>query len=568
MTQTVAEILAEYLSVGGVQRVYGVPGDSIDPFVEAVRRNNSIRYVQVRHEEGGAFAASFEAKFTGRPAACFGTSGPGSIHLINGLYDAKTDKAPIIAITGQIRSGLYGEDYHQEVNMIKLFDDVAVFNKMIIEPSSAPYLVSKAIREAKRLKGVSHLNIPVDVLMQRVVTPRIVNTEIPSGRIASDFDAAEKLIQGSRHPVILIGRGAMNERKGVQELSMKVGAPIIYALLGKGIFPDDSSFVLGGLGLLGSRPSVEAISGSDLIIEIGSTFPYRSFIPEAVKTIQVDVDTNNLGSEFPVDVPINSDSHTFLEAILPRVGEKEDKYYDYFEKSRKTWEREIRKQEERETQNVNPALLSRILSEEAERDAVIVTDTGNTTVWIARHFRASAGQRFLFSGALASMGCGLPGAIGVALSTSRQVISMVGDGGLGMTAMELATIRKYNIPVKIVVFNNSKLAMIKFEQEVLGYPEWGVDLVNPDFKVLASAYGIESMTISNNSDINSGVRKMMESPGSFLLEAITDPNIRPMPPRVTFEQAKGYLMATIREKVGYEPESYYKQPDRVNVSRR
>lgn len=554
MAKTVADILVEYLYRGGVRRVYGVPGDSIDPFVEAVRRSRTLKYVQVRHEEGGAFAASFESKLNGSPSACFGTSGPGSIHLINGLYDAKIDRAPVIAITGQVNSELYGEDYHQEVNLVKLFDDVSVFNKMIIDPLSAPYLISKAIREAKRLRGVSHLNFPVNILMKRVDPPRVANTDLATGTISYDLSPAIELMNKSKHPVLLIGKGALNEKDALEALSMKIGAPIIYALLGKGILSDDSNLVLGGLGLLGSRPSVEAINGADLILEIGSTFPYRKFIPTDVKIIQVDIDPRNLGSEFPVDVPIHSDAHSFLQSALGRVAEKEKKYYEEFDKALSSWKRELRKFEEIETGSVNPALLARVISEEADHDAVVVTDTGNTTVWIARHFRASAGQRFLFSGGLASMGCGLPGSVGVSLSTSRQVISAVGDGGLAMTSMELATIKKYNLPVKIVVFNNGKLAMIKFEQEVLGYPEWGVDLVNPDFSLLAKAYGIDSFTIGENRDVREGVRSMIESKGPFLLEAITDPNLKPMPPHVTFEQAKGYFLARWRENVGYIPE--------------
>jgi pyruvate dehydrogenase (quinone) len=555
MRKTVADILVDFLLMGGVKRAYGVPGDSIDPFVETVRRSQSLKYIQVRHEEGGAFAASFDAKFNGNLAACFGTSGPGSIHLINGLYDAKTDKVPVIAITGQVSSDLYGEDYHQEVNLVKLFDDVAVFNKMVIDPLTAPNLISKAIREAKRLRGVSHLNFPVNILMKKVELPRIVNTEIVSGTIAYDMSAALKLINSSRHPVLLIGRGALSERESLETFSERIGAPIIYALLGKGIFSDDSKQVFGGLGLLGSRPSVEAINGSDLIIEIGSTFPYRKFIPRDIKMIQVDTDPGNLGNELPVDVPINSDAHHFLNSVINSVQEKESKYYLEFERSMNAWRNELRKIEERETRTTNPALLSRALSEYADKDAVIVTDTGNTTVWIARHFGASAGQRFLFSGALASMGCALPGAVGVSLSTGRQVISAVGDGGLAMTAMELSTVKKYNLPMKIVVFNNSKLAMIKYEQEVMGYPEWGVDLVNPDFSLLARAYEIDSLTIRDSKEIRNGVSTMLESKGPFLLEAITDPNLKPMPPFLTFEQAKGYLIASMREWIDYEPET-------------
>jgi pyruvate dehydrogenase (quinone) len=556
MSRTVADILVDYLKLGGVSRIYGIPGDSIDPLVEAIRKAGSIKYVQVRHEEGGAFAASFDAKFNGEPSAVFGTSGPGSIHLLNGLYDAKMDKAPVIAITGQVKSNLVGQDYHQEVNLVKLFDDVAVFNKMVIEASSAPILIQKAIRESKRLKGVSHLNFPVDILMEKVEPLRLANIDITPGRLVSDIDSAVKLIEASKRPVLLIGAGTLNERKYLEDLSWRIGAPIIYSLLGKGIFSDESQRVLGGLGLLGTRPSVDAIRGSDLIIEIGSTFPYRNFIPPGIKMIQVDIDSGNLGKDHIVDVPVNSDAHSFLESILKNLPEKQTKYYEDFVTSKKSWEQELKNTEGKDTEKVNPARLARILSEETDRDAVIVTDTGNTTVWIARHFKATAGQRFLFSGRLASMGNGLPGSIGVSMSTERQVISAIGDGGFAMTSIELATVKKYNLPLKIIVFNNSKLGMIKFEQEVLGYPEWGVDLVNPNFSLLASAYGIESIRIENNSGILEGVRKMMENTGPFLLEAITDPDLRPMPPRITFEQAKGYLVASLREKIGYKPEIY------------
>ncbi|MHB1708618.1 MAG: thiamine pyrophosphate-dependent enzyme [Thermoplasmataceae archaeon] len=554
MSKTVAEIIVDYLDLGGVERIYGVPGDSIDPLVESIRKKHSLKYVQVRHEEGGAFAASFDAKFNGRPAACFGTSGPGSIHLLNGLYDAKFDKAPVIAITGQVESGKVGMDYHQEVNLIKLFDDVSIFNRMVIDAQSAPYLVSRAVREAKRLRGVAHLNIPVNVLMQKLEAQDSISTEIPPARYNPILDSAIKLIQYSEHPVLLVGAGSLGEYSGLSALSEKIGAPIIYALLGKGILPDEDPRVFGGLGLLGSRPSLEAMQRSDLIIEIGSTFPYAKFIPGRPKIIQVDIDAGNLGKEFPVDIPVLSDSHTFINSVLPRLSDKKVKYYSEFTSSKKSWEKEIQGQEKLEAGKINPAELARILSEEVDKDSVIVTDTGNTTVWIARHFRAQEGQRFLFSGGLASMGGSLPGSIGISMSTNRQVVSAVGDGGFAMTSMELATVKKYNVPVKIVLFNNGKLAMIKFEQEVLGYPEWGVDLVNPDFSLLTSAYGIESLRIERTADIRSGVRKMLDHEGPFLLEAITDPNTRPMPPKVTFEQAKGFLMANIREQVGYEPE--------------
>lgn len=554
MSRTVADIIVDNLAKGGVERIYGVPGDSIDPLVEAIRRKRLIKYVQVRHEEGAAFAASFEAKLTGKPAACFGTSGPGSIHLLNGLYDAKMDKAPVIAITGQVETGKIGHDAHQEVNMTKLLDDVAVFNRLLLSPDSAPYLVSRAIREAKRLSGVSHLNVPVDIMRTSIDSSQEYSTESPEPAFMPDLDHVVNIVQMSRKPVILAGRGALGRSSAITELSEKTGAPIIYALMGKGIVADDDRRVLGGLGLLGTRPSFDAVQASDLIIEIGSTFPYRKFIPEKSRIIQVDVDAGNLEREFPVDAAILSDSHRFIKSILPRISEKKIKFYTEFYSARRKWEKELEVQERSDNGIVNPAKLARVLSEEADSNAVVVTDTGNTTLWIARHFRAEAGQRFLFSGGLASMGNGLPGAIGVTMSTDRQVIAAVGDGGFAMTMAELATVKKYNVPVKIVIFNNSKLGMIKYEQEVLGYPEWGVDLVNPDFAGIASAYDIEATRVKSNVSLKEGIRKMLDSDGPFILEAITDPRAKPMPPKVTFEQARGYLAANAREKIGYTPE--------------
>ncbi len=249
-----------------------------------------------------------------------------------------------------------------------------------------------------------------------------------------------------------------------------------------------------------------------------------------------------------------TESHTFLSSIIGRVSHKREKFAAQFVPEIKSWNRELQELESGNYKFINPAKLARVISEKANPNAVIVGDTGNITVWLARHFRAKGGQRFLFSGGLASMGCSLPGGIGASLSTDRQVISVVGDGGLAMTIMELATVKKYNVPLKIVVFNNSKLAMIKFEQEVMGYPQWGVDLINPDFSTLASAYGIEALKIDSNMEIQEAVDAMLKSNGPFLLEAIVDPNVKPMPPKISLEQAEGYLIASLKERIGYKPE--------------
>ncbi len=538
----------------GIKRIYGIPGDSIDPLVEAVRKTPEIKYVQTRHEEGAAFAASFDSKFNGHISACFGTSGPGSIHLLNGLYDAKLDHAPVLAITGQVARDLVGRGYHQEVNMFKLFDDVSAYNKLLIDASSAPFILSRAIIEAVLQRGVAHLNVPVDLLMESVPRTLPQTAVLPEVQYRPNIDRVKQLLDRSERPVLLIGNGARSASSLIDNFSAKIGAPIIYALSGKGVLPDSDPRVMGGLGLLGTRPSVDAMGKADLILMLGTSFPYFKFIPRETNAIQVDSNAGVPGSQIHLTESIVDDVGSFLARVQEGVAEKKYKFFLELEESKKRWLRELLRQENAESDLVNPKMLSRLISEEADRDSVIVTDTGNTTVWIARHFRAAGSNRFLFSGALASMGNSVPGSIGVALSTKRQVISAVGDGGFAMTMVELSTVVKYGLPVKFVIFNNGKLGMIKFEQEVLGYPQWGIDLKNPDFSTIAEAYGIPSARMEAGDSLKDGIRKMLSSHGPYILEVLTDPDAKPMPPYVTVSQAKGYAMASIREHVGYTTE--------------
>ena len=554
MPKNVAEMIVEMMVTSGIRRIYGIPGDSIDPLVEAVRKNPGIKYVQTRHEEGAAFAASFDAKYNGKPSACFGTSGPGSIHLLNGLYDAKLDHAPVLAVTGQVARDLVGRDYHQEVDMTKLFADVALYNRLLLNASSAPLIVSRAIKEAVLHSGVAHLNVPVDLLMEETNAPIHELVRIPEVTYHPDLERTVQIVDRSKRPVIIIGNGSRSASRPLGDLSAKIGAPIVYALGGKGILPDDDPRVMGGLGLLGTRPSVDAVKKADLILMIGTSFPYYKFIPEGKPVIQVDIREDALGSQIPLAESVVEDARSFTERLTSLVAAKENKFFMDLEEDRNNWNRELERQESERASGINPKLLSKLLSEEADRDSIVVADTGNTTVWIARHYRASGSNRFLFSGALASMGDSIPGSIGVSLSTGKQVISAVGDGGFAMTMMELSTIMKYGLPVKIIVFNNGKLGMIKFEQEVLGYPQWGIDLRNPDFVLIAEAFGIPASRIEEGDNLKEGIRRMIAAKGPYLLEAITDPNSRPMPPVLTLSQAKGYAVASIRERIGYTPE--------------
>jgi len=545
--KSVADIIVETLVKAGVKRIYGIPGDSIDPLMDAIRRNKEIKYIQVRHEEGAAFAASVESKLTGNVTACMGTSGPGSIHLLNGLYDAKMDHASVVALTGQVESDMIGHDYFQEVNMVKLFDDVSVYNQVIINPKSAGYLTWRAIHEAKTKKGVAHLNLPVDILrMEGEEYEGVIDYPKISYNFL-DIDKAVELINKSKSPVIMIGGGAKGSASLLNEFSEKIGAPIIYALNGKGILSDYDEKVMGGIGLLGTKPSVEALNKTDLLILLGTSFPYVNFLPKNVDVIQVDNNLANISKRVKVTVPLVGDVSEFLSNILPKVKDKDDKFYVKMKGSKEKWFQELSKVENESSKPMKPQRVAYELSK-VFTDGVVVVDTGNVTMWGARNFRASGNQRFVFSAWLGSMGVGIPGAVGASF-VSDNVLALVGDGGFAMTMMELITAKKYSRPIKVVVFNNSKLGMIKFEQEVMGYPEWGVELYNPEFAKLTEAIGIKGITVEDPSDLSSAIKEMKESEEPFVLNVIVDPNERPMPPKLTFTQAKNYVLSIFREKL-------------------
>ena len=544
---TVAELIIDALVKSGVKRIYGLPGDSLNPLMDAIRRNKAIEFIQVRHEEGAALAASFEAKYTGDIAVCMGTSGPGSIHLLNGLYDAKMESSPVLALTGQIETDLIGTDYFQEVDMMHLYSDVAVFQARIINPDSAGHLVKRAIFEARTHPGVAHLDLPVDILRSPVkLHDNYGMTEKPSVSMEPDLGGIEKAINESSRPVIMYGRGAIGCAEGLKNLSEKIGAPLIYALNGKGILSDMDPHVMGGLGLLGTKPSVATVKKADLIILIGTSFPYVQFLPEGVKYIQVDSNPLKIGKRVNPDHYCVCTASQFLKRV--NVKEKQKKYYDDLSQDKAKWLDSLKAVEGSATEPLKPETVVAALSGKLEDNAVIVADTGNVTVWSARNLRLKEGHRFLFSSWLGTMGAGVPGAIGASFGSGGPVLAIVGDGSFAMTMMELITARKYSRPVKYIVFNNSKLGMIKFEEEVMGYPEFGVDLYNPDFEALARSIEIEAFTVRKYPELDSALTKLMEASGPAVLNVIVDSDERPMPPKINLEQAKGYVTSILREK--------------------
>lgn len=548
MADSVAQVIVKTLAFLGVKRIYGIPGDSLNPLMDALRTNTKIEFIQVRHEEGAALEAAFEAKFTGNPAVCVGTSGPGSVHLLNGLYEAKMDHVPVIALTGQVETDLLGSDYFQEVNLSKLFDDVSLYNQEIRNPASVMKTVETAYRKSLLEKGVAHLTLPVDVLrMSAQFDQKRLNRVMPKPDYDFDPESVNRAIDQSDSPLIFIGNGTRDCAQGVMELAEKIGAPVIYSLNAKGILDDNDQRVMGTLGLLGTKPSVEAMKRADLLIMIGTSFPYTAFLNHKISAIQVDNNLANLGKRYPAGIQIYSSAKKFLSKISPL--EKTGKFYNEFIKTKKDWVDDLSKSEDSRRGDIKPETIARMVSEKADDDAVIVVDTGNVTVWGVRNMRTRPGRTFLFSPWLGSMGVGIPGSVGVSFNTDRQIIALIGDGSFAMTMMELITAKKYDRDIKFIVFNNSTLGMIKFEEMVMGYPEFGVDLTNPDFSKIAGAIGIKGFRVEDRDALEKTMDSFLSFAGPAVLDVIVNPDEKPMPPKLTFKEVRGYVTSILREEL-------------------
>ncbi|ARD84961.1 pyruvate dehydrogenase [Ferroplasma acidiphilum] len=543
---TVADVIIKTLVNFGVKRIYAIPGDSLNPIIDAIRRNKDIKYVQVRHEEGGALSASYESKYTGNLSACMGTSGPGSIHLLNGLYDAKTQHVPVIALTGQVETELLHHDYFQEVNLVKLFDDVSVFNARIITPDNAHYLIWKACREAITKKGVGHIDMPVNILMESCKEEDLSYYINPVSYNPGGLDEAVNLINNRNKPVIMIGGGSRNYRGEIDKFAEKIGAPIIYSLNGKGVFNDNDKKVMGGIGLLGTKPSIKAIEKSDLIIFLGTIFPYTQFLKK-VDNIQVNTNIDDLNKIMKANYSYLCDIKYFLDNI--NVNKKDKKFYQEMQDEKTKWSEDMARLASNNKNPIRAELLTDKISKKIEDDAIIITDTGNVTLWSNRFLKAGNNNKFYFSSWLGTMGSGIPGSVGLAFASGKKIYGLIGDGSFAMTMMELITIKKYNLPVKLIVYDNSILGMIKLEEEVMGYPEYGVDLYNPDFSKLAESIGILGIRIDTVEALDTGLDKFFKYDGPAVLDVVTETNETPMPPKLNFKVAEKYVTSILKEKL-------------------
>ncbi len=554
MADTTSSLFVQRLIDWGVDTVFGLPGDGINGVFEALRVNQEkIRFIQVRHEEAAAFAACAYAKFTGRLGVCIATSGPGAIHLLNGLYDAKMDGQPVLAITGQTYHDLLGQHYQQEVDLISLFKDVTVYNEMVLGAQHVEPLTDSACRAALAEHGVAHLTFPVDVQEEKTSQDHPSRMNVPGHTslawhppvvvpLGDEVLRAAEILNAGTRTVILAGQGALGARRELEEAAERLAAPIIKALLGKACVPDESPYTTGGIGLLGTRPSEKAMEECDTLLIVGSSFPYLQFYPQpgAARAVQIDRDATRIGLRYPVELGLVGDAQPTLDLLLPHLRRREDRsFLEHAQHGMAEWWKLMDSRADRDGRPMKPQTLAAAVDRMLADDAIVTTDSGTITTWAARHIRIRGRQHFSCSGNLATMAPGLPYAVAAQVAyPGRQVVAFVGDGGFTMLMGEFATAVKYKLPIRVVIVKNNTLGQIKWEQMVfLGNPEFAVDLHPIDFVKYAEACGGVGVRCETREEIGPALERAFAADGPALVEATVDPYEPPMPAQVTPEQA-------------------------------
>jgi pyruvate dehydrogenase (quinone) len=568
---TVAELLIKSLADHGVTQVWGVVGDALNPVTDAIRREDRIEWVGVRHEEAAAFAASAQAQLTGRMAVCMGTVGPGAIHLLNGLYDAKKSHAPVLAIIGQVPREDMGSDFFQEVDNDALFSDVSVFCRTITSVDQLPQTLEQAGNAATQEQGVAVLTLPGDVggldLPKGTAVPRFVDTR-PDAVPADDaLRAAANAINGGGPVTLLVGRGARDARTEVMALAARLNAPMVLTLKAKEGFEHDNPYEVGQSGLIGNRATKLAFEGCETLVLLGTDFPYRNFLPTGKTVVQLDVRGAHIGRRTTVTHPVVGDARLGLLALLPMIDPQTDTAH--LEKARSSylsWQGRqqeladpeydgkpkgiLRRRVDNPQERIRPEVVAAAVDRLAAADAIFTTDTGMSTVWLSRFVRMSEGRRLIGSYNLGSMANAMPQALGAqGLDRARQVVALCGDGGLSMLMGDLITAVSHDLPVKLVVFDNGRLGMVKLEMEQVGLPEFGTVLHNPDFAAVAEAIGMKGIRVEKPGDVEGALRTAFAHDGPALVDCVTNADEVAIPPKPTLEQGWGFAIAKSREFV-------------------
>jgi pyruvate dehydrogenase (quinone) len=569
MARNGSDVLIDGLIGWGVDTVFGMPGDGINGIMEALRkRQDRIRFIQVRHEESAALMACAHAKWTGRLGCCLATTGPGGVHLLNGLYDAKFDKAPVIAITGLPYHDLIDTFTQQDVDLSRLFADVAAYSTRIMSAQHVENAVALACRIALTQRGVGHVSVPVDVQEQeleeieassRNVAHHVSFAQSDGVRLPDDDSVVRALdvLDRGKRIAILAGQGALGAREQLLEVAELLGAPIVKALLGKSCVPDDHALTTGGIGLLGTRASQETFEECDTLLIVGSTFPYVEYYPKPgqARGVQIDRDATRIGLRFPVEVGLVGDARRTLQQLISRLKPHADRsFLQLAQRRKREWDQLLESAAQDGHDVLTPDRLARDVGRRLADDALVAWDSGHNTGVLARYMDSRASQHFTGSGLLATMGCAIPYAIAAALAyPGRQVVAFVGDGGMSMLLGELATIVRYALPIKIVVMKNNTLGQIKWEQMMfLGNPEYECDLQPIDFATVARGFGIAGSRASSAIDLTAALDAAFASEGPALLEATVDPNEPLLPPKRMEKYADNLEKALTRGTAGAE----------------
>ena len=550
-----ADQIVAQLQQAGVRRIYGIVGDSLNPVVDAVRRTGGaaqggIDWIHVRHEEGAAMAAAADAQLTGELAVCAGSCGPGNLHLINGLYDAQRTGAPVLAIASHIPSAQIGQSFFQETHPDRLFNECSVYSEMISTTDQSPRVVRSAIQKATTLHGVSVVTLPGDVADLEATAETPQWKPVMGASVVPDTDCLVELagvLNKADNVALFVGDGVRDAHDAVIELADVLGAPIGHSLRGKDAIQFDNPFDVGMTGLLGYGAAAEGMKDADVMVMLGTDFPYDQFLPDTL-TIQVDRDASVLGRRTQVDYPVHGDTLATVQGLLPLLKRKRSR--SFLKRTLKRHDRIMNHAVGAYTRNVkrlspiHPEYVASVLDEVAAQDAVFTADTGMTNVWQARYIRPLGTRRIIGSFKHGTMANALPHAIGAQFAyPHRQVISMSGDGGLSMLLGELVTAATYRLPLTVVLFNNSTLGMVKLEQLVDGLPDFGVDVPDTDYSQVAAAMGFQSRRVVKAKEVEPALREALAHQGPSLVEVITDPNALSMPPQISSDQVFGFATA-------------------------
>ena len=559
MSVTVAEQFVATLAAAGVRRIYGVVGDSLNGLTDAVRRHGGIEWVHVRHEEAAAFAASAEAHLTGELAVCAGSCGPGNLHLINGLFDCHRSRVPVLAIAAHIPSPEIGSGYFQETHPQDLFRECSCYSELVSDPAQMPRSLEIAIRSAVGERGVGVIVIPGDVALKEAaveVKPKPLGL-LPRPPVVvpadADLNALASLLNGDARVTLLCGSGCAGAHDEVVALAERLKAPVVHALKGKEYVEYDNPYDVGMTGLIGFSSGYWAMIDTDVLLMLGTDFPYRQFYPkgDGVRTAQVDIRPSQLGRRAQLDLGVVGDVAATIRALLPKLEEKADPSHlanatEHYARTRKELD-ELARPKPGRKDLIHPQQVAQALSDLAADDAVFTFDVGLPTVWAARYLKMTGKRRLIGSLWHGSMANAMPQALGAqAAFPGRQVISLSGDGGFTMLMGDLLTFAQQKLPAKIVVFNNGALGFIEVEQKSTGFLPFGTDLQNPNFAAMAQAAGIRGIRLEDPADVEAGIREALDHDGPVLIDAVVARTELPIPPQINLEMAKGFTLYMVK----------------------